>query len=299
MIVEKKSLFNDLFQGLIDYNKYIKKYSLDTLLNIKLNPYTRAEKKITNPDVYYAVNPNIKKAFPAELDDLCRLHYLIISRKVTTIMEFGVGKSTLIFNNALIKNKIKNKNYISQNLRRGNLFECHSVDNNREWLKKIRLNNNLANVHLVYSGVSIGTFNDRICTFYKKLPDICPDFIYLDGPDQFSAKNSVRGICANTIDRVPMSGDVLALEPFLYPGTLLVVDGRTANARFLKNNLQRDWIYCYNKDADQHFFELSEDPLGIHNNKQINFCLGKKYFHRLKETKRVIKKSLYQTVLKY
>jgi hypothetical protein len=58
---------------------------------------------------------------------------------------------------------------------------------------------------------------------------------------------------------------------------------------FIKNNPQRDWIYCYNKDADQHFFELSEDPLGIHKNKQINFCLGKKYFHRLKETKMVIK----------
>jgi hypothetical protein len=49
------------------------------------------------------------------------------------------------------------------------------------------------------------------------------------------------------------------------------VDGRTANARFLKNNLQRDWRYSYEQDYDQHFFELVEPPLGIHNSKYLAF----------------------------
>ena len=40
-----------------------------------------------------------------ELDDLIRLHYLVTTRKVTTILEFGVGKSTIVFDHALRINK--------------------------------------------------------------------------------------------------------------------------------------------------------------------------------------------------
>ena len=72
-----------------------------------------------------------------------------------------------------------------------------------------------------------------------------------------------------------MSADILTIEHFLMPGTLIVTDGRTANARFLKSNLQRDLIYCHDESFDQHFFELSETPLGIYNKKQLEFCLGK------------------------
>jgi len=31
----------------------------------------------------------LKEAFSAELDNLVRLHYLVTSRKVTTVLEFG------------------------------------------------------------------------------------------------------------------------------------------------------------------------------------------------------------------
>ena len=75
-----------------------------------------------------------------------------------------------------------------------------------------------------------------------------------------------------------MSADILTFEHFLLPGTLIVVDGRTANARFLKSNLQRDWQYSYIEEYDQHFFELKEAPLGVYNQKQIEFCLGDDYF---------------------
>ena len=73
---------------------------------------------------------------------------------------------------------------------------------------------------------------------------------------------------------IPMSADILTLEHFLLPGTLIVVDGRTANARFLKTNLQRDWDYYHSEEYDQHFFELKETPIGIYNQRQIEFCLG-------------------------
>ena len=40
---------------------------------------------------------------------------------------------------------------------------------------------------------------------------------------------------------MPMSCDILKIEHFLKPGTIIVVDGRAANSRFIKKNLQRNW----------------------------------------------------------
>jgi hypothetical protein len=121
----------------------------------------------------------------------------------------------------------------------------------------------------------MGTFNDRICTYYDEIPNICPDLIYLDAPSQFGTFGNIRGLHTRSVDRLPMAADILSMEHFLLPRTLIVIDGRTANARFLKSNLQRNWKYSYFKNFDQHFFELMEEPLGDLNRKQINFSLSK------------------------
>ena len=121
----------------------------------------------------------------------------------------------------------------------------------------------------------------RICTFYSKTPNVCPDLIYLDGPDQFSPVGDVRGMSTKHQDRMPMAADILTFEHFLQPSTLIIVDGRTANARFLLSNLQRDWSYYYNVEWDQHFFELQEAPLGVYNKRMIDFCLGDEYYSRI------------------
>ena len=117
-------------------------------------------------------------------------------------------------------------------------------------------------------------FNDQICTSFKKLPKINPDFIYLDGPDQFNIKGNKKGININHKDYMPMSSDILKIEHFLKPGTIIVVDGRAANSRFLKTNFKRQWSYNYNKINDQHVFYLSERPLGKLNEKQLKFYFG-------------------------
>ena len=83
----------------------------------------------------FSVDINNKIPFPAELDDLTRLHYITTSRKVTTILEFGVGMSTIVFADAIYRN-YKYRKYIENNLRRNNLFECHSVDNNNSWINE-------------------------------------------------------------------------------------------------------------------------------------------------------------------
>ena len=58
------------------------------------------------------------------------------------------------------------------------------------------------------------TFNGRICTEYKKLPLCNPDFIYLDGPDQFNVKGNVNGINTGHKDLMPMICDILKIENF-------------------------------------------------------------------------------------
>jgi hypothetical protein len=63
-------------------------------------------------------------------------------------------------------------------------------------------------------------------------------------------------------DSMPMSADILRIENFLQPENLIVVDGRTANARFLKTNLRKNWGHHYFKLFDQDVFELNERPLG-------------------------------------
>jgi len=230
---------------------------------------------------YLNVRPSSEEAFPAELDDLIRLHYLATSRKMTTILEFGVGKSSTVFDHALRVNKAAYSNFVSENLRRSNSFECHSVDNNQQWIEKCQKGASTENVIYHFSKCGVYTFNDRICTYFDPLPNICPDLIYLDGPDQMSPTGNIRGLSTNHTDRLPMSADILAMEHFLLPGTLIVVDGRTANTRFLKSNLQRNWSYWYAVDFDQHFFELSESPLGIYNRRQIDFCLGDDFYERM------------------
>ena len=283
MIWENNDLKNILFKG-FNPADYILANNIAELAGVNLNEYgDLTKKKLKNPSE--SVNPSLSEAFAPELDDLSKLHWLVLSRHVTTILEFGLGKSTIIFNNALIKNKINDEEFVAENLRRNNRYECHSIDNYEKWINEVKNKNDLERVFYHKSNLVMGSFNGRACTYYDPLPNVCPDLIYLDGPDQFSPNGDIRGITTNHKDRMPMAADILVFEHFLTPGTLIVTDGRTANARFLKGNLQRDWCYCHDEEADQHYFELLEEPLGIYNLRQINFCLGDTYFHRLKQAK--------------
>ena len=59
--------------------------------------------------IHFLMNTSQKniKQFGPELDDLYRLHQIVLKFKRVTILEFGIGWSTKIFANALIHNKKK------------------------------------------------------------------------------------------------------------------------------------------------------------------------------------------------
>ena len=48
------------------------------------------------------------------------------------------------------------------------------------------------------------TFKDQFATQYKKLPLCNPDFIYLDGPDQFNIKKRINNFTTVHKDMMPM-----------------------------------------------------------------------------------------------
>ena len=214
------------------------------------------------------------------LNDLYRLYQFILINKRTTILEFGSGWSTLIFSLALRDLKLKFNKKVKF-LRRNNPFELFVLENQKKYLVNTRnrinkFNNqyritNKINISYNFSEVEMTTFNNRICTQYKKLPLCNPDFIYLDGPEQFKVKKDVNGISTRHKDMMPMVCDILKFEYFYTPGTIIICDGRGANAKFLKDNLKRKWKYINDRINDQHIFYLRDPSLGKYNDLQLKF----------------------------
>lgn len=217
---------------------------------------------------------------PPDYRDLARLHEVTRKRKVFTILEFGIGYSTIVMADALRKNEIDWSLLKSKpEIRNSSLFELHTVDTEIEWI-------NMALVDLPpelckyvtshHSNVELGRFNGRDCHFYGTLPDVVPDLIYLDGPDPraVTLPGNDTGLFGWGVDRVVIAADILQMEAWLLPGTLVIVDGRTSNVRFLKNHFYRQWEVESNWDGDITAFELQEFPLGGINLATLQYCLG-------------------------
>lgn len=217
--------------------------------------------------------------------DLARLHYLVRNRKCMTVLEFGTGFSTLILGKAVQENQVDWGQLVAKpRLRNSNPFKVFTVDASQQWIENTdrKIPADLkSNIEFHYSPVQAGTFLDRHCHFYQTLPDIVPDLILLDGPDPANVAGNVAGQAWCQIDRTVMSGDILRIEPTLLPGTMIVIDGRVNNARFLINNLQRNWFYETKIDGSVTILELQEPPLGKINHEYLMYSLGPDFFHRL------------------
>tara|TARA_A100001011_G_scaffold394094_1_gene485631 strand:+ start:603 stop:1388 length:786 start_codon:yes stop_codon:yes gene_type:complete len=216
-----------------------------------------------------------KKTYKPELTDLYNLYQFIIKNKRITSLEFGCGWSSLIIALALRENKKFLKRRI-KNLRRNNLFQNFIVDNEKKYihLAKERIKrfdkNLLKDSFFLYSQAQITQYDFRYVTEYKQIPKINPDFIYLDGPDQFKISSNKK-FNINHKDLAPMAADILKIEFFLNPGTIILIDGRALNCNFLIKYLKRKWIYKYLKSYDQHILYLNDHINGVHSRNLINF----------------------------
>ena len=259
---------NKVFNNL-NYQSYFEINNLSDLfkeLNFKDDHETQ--------DVYMNVNPDNQTPYLPEFDDLVRIHFLVSHFKSLKVLEFGVGYSTRVIAHALKQNELMVSDKL-EGIRTDKKFILHSVDSSKKYitLTKNQINKDLLK-HTVfhYSKVKTVLVNNKITTQYKKLPNFRPDFIYIDGPSQWDGiTGNINGLNTKHLDRFPISSDLIILEYFLTPGTIIYIDGRTTNARFLINNFQRSWDYHHFVDEDVHLFFLNEQPLGKYNKKHLKF----------------------------
>lgn len=253
-------------QKIIDY---VRSYNLDEIVPFS---ESRAEESL-----YFAVENKKEEPYPPEWEKLVFVHKVCLERKVMTTLEVGVGYSSIISAHALHYNKVKHGESFLRQIRRDKPYTHFSVDDNKHFIEKCmeKMPEKLKEfIDISYSENKMGVFNDRVCTYFERFPNVCPDLIILDGPSQFSVTGDVRGIHTRSRDRLPMSADLLAIENFLLPGTLIIVIGQTANLRFLLNNFQRTWGATYFEEEGICTLELIEKPLGKYNAKQIELMLG-------------------------
>ena len=244
------------------HGSYIESEGLDTLIPFEKNR-SRTE------GVFDGVNGQLTLAVPPEPDDLVRLHKLVRSRKCFTVLEFGLGYSTIVIADALQKNQAEWEQLPAEPaIRNHHMFQLFSVDASKKWIEKAQAGfpqHLVDRVHFHYSEVEIGTHNGQLCHFYKELPDIVPDLIYLDGPSAKDVQGKMNGLSFHCEERTVMSGDLLLMESTFLPGTFIIVDGRTNNARFLERNFRRKYAVQWDKEGDVTTFELMEERLGKYN----------------------------------
>jgi len=250
---------------------YIKFERLDSLINF-------LENEDFVEGVFDSVSGKMSIPFPPQPDDLVRLHKLIRSRKCFTILEFGLGYSTIIMADALHKNR-QDWERLPQKpeIRNRFMFQLFSVDASQDWIEstKARFPSHLIDyVHFQYSEVEIDTFNGQLCHYYKAVPDVVPDFIYLDGPSGKDVKGEINGMSFQCEERTVISGDLLLMESTFLPSTCIIVDGRTNNARFLERHFTRDYDIQWDREGDITMFELQEERLGKYN------LLGSDFFNK-------------------
>ena len=245
---------------------FFKKKNLDELINLSKSRDLKVNEILFNS----CYRPN--------LTDLYKLYQFIFLNKRTTILEFGSGYSSLIFSlalndlNTLYKNKINN-------LRINNPFELFILENEKKYLNVTRRRikkfskklNFKTKINYHFSNVKMSEYQNKISTSYEKLPLCNPDFIYLDGPGQFNVKGNINGFSTKHKDIMPMVNDILKIEYFLTPGTIILADGRGANVQFLKDHFKRNWLYEFDQTNDQHIFYLDSTPIGKYNKIQLEF----------------------------
>lgn len=207
--------------------------------------------------IFDEVYPNYLLPIAPEAEDLCRLHKLIRARKVFNVLEFGLGFSTIVMADALEKNY---NDYSADpdavEVRIREPFTIYCVDASEHWIdyftnKYKDIVPYFNRIKINYSKCEAGEYNGQLCHYYTNIPNVITDFVYLDGPDSNDVAGKINGLSfQNCLERTVMSGDLLKMEPTFLQGMMILVDGRTNNARFLSNNFRRQYKSLYDEDQD-------------------------------------------------
>jgi hypothetical protein len=215
------------------------------------------------------------ESYPPDYNDLARLHAIVTKRKLINVLELGSGKSTVVLADALCENKRRFQGNL-HGIRRGSPFRLLSIESELVYFKEVQqelIRLNLASVvDLFFSEAIQTTLCGQICGQYVSIPSCCPDLIYVDGPMPISYKNAETEYMDLRHSEVTnITCDVIKIEPMLLPGTIVIIDGMTNNARFIRRNLKRNWLCFEDTNADYTICVLDERPLGHIHMRQLDF----------------------------
>lgn len=176
------------------------------------------------------------KALPPDYADLWFLYKEVRRRKPRVVLEFGGGGSTVILAQALFDNAKTSPEH------RGFLY---SIDADQYWTGATAkaMPEHLKNCYEIsYSPLLEVEYAEVPGWKHAKIPNIIPDFLYLDGP-------------AGTAER-KIAFDVLDMENKLPKNFYVVIDGRKENALFFKKHLKRSYNFRKRKFFFTYIFEL-------------------------------------------
>jgi hypothetical protein len=226
-------------------------------------------------DVYNSENSSL---YEPEIDDLYFLYSLIKDKCITSILEYGSGWSTYVMAIALQENFLDFGLEHAQIIRHPNPFRFMTIDASSKYqdsaMNRIPVDSK-KNILPITAIPNLTSLDGAICHQFDFIPNFAPDLIYLDGPDHDQVIGSIKGFEYKKSFTQPMGTDLLMIEPFLWPETIIVTDGRTANARFLASRFKRNWQIIHDPFGDRTIFRLNETPLGLISEEHINFRLTK------------------------
>ncbi len=225
-------------------------------------------------------------AYEPEINDLYFLYCVVREKAVVSVLEFGSGWSTLALAIALQENFVDFGDAHIKSIRHPNPFQLLTLDASEKWqgvaLSRLNEEESLRVTSKVVTP-RLSLFEGVLCHFNDFVPNFTPDLVYLDGPDHDQVIGAESGFKYDERFTPPMSADLLRIEPYLWPETIVVADGRTANVRFLESHFKRNWQIMHDPFGDRSLFRINEPAFGVISQEHIDFRLAQSRFLQIKE----------------
>ena len=193
--------------------------------------------------------------------DLAFLHKTVRRKRPRVVVELGCGNSTIALASALAENYREDYARYGSAAMPGHVY---AVDTSPQWIANTRrkLSPQIAPfVDLRHSEAEVVVIDGGLCHAFRELPNVCPDLIFVDGPqsqDVRGVKHGLGFITETGWPRPQVASDPLLYESTLPKGALILVDGRKCNTLLLRRMLKRRYRFRWNASPGMHRFELRD-----------------------------------------
>ncbi|MBX7146176.1 MAG: class I SAM-dependent methyltransferase [Alphaproteobacteria bacterium] len=230
---------------------------------ISKNDKEKAETYLKEQGVIDILFSGDESELPPNTFMLALLHRLIRKRRPRRIIEFGVGFSTLVIAHALYQN-LQDENWGAEGVDPAFYGKLWSVETNPFWIENLeqKIPEYLSYfIDIRQTTTEAEIIEGELCHLSRDLPNITPDFVYIDGPHVHDVSSMINGLGFIQEDgrlRSQITADILLYESTLKEGFYMLLAGQTNNMHFLCRHLKRKYRVIWNKSKNYSTFELLE-----------------------------------------